>query len=110
MVGYGYRLTHPTSPQGCTNGPSSLLHQRIARGEQADELAHAAAAVGMHRPGGALVGLLDFRGGQMAAERQAEQLPVVLLRRQRPGIEAATERENAHFADVLAAAVMAAYL
>jgi hypothetical protein len=28
-----------------------------------------------HRPGGALVGLLDFRGGQMAAERQAEQLP-----------------------------------
>src|SRR5258708_4207482 len=50
---------------------SPLLHQRVARGGELLKFLRVAAGVGM----GALVGLVDFRAGQAAAERQAEHLP-----------------------------------
>ncbi|GCC48657.1 hypothetical protein chiPu_0032958, partial [Chiloscyllium punctatum] len=60
-----------------------MLDQSVARGGKLEERGAIATAVGMHRLGGALERLLDFGHREMAAERQAEQLPVALLLRQR---------------------------
>src|SRR6266404_5089753 len=57
---------------------SSLLHQRIARGGELLKFLRVAAGVRMGALGSALVGLVDLRPGQAAAERQAEHLPVTL--------------------------------
>src|SRR6266478_2418163 len=62
---------------------SSLLHQRIARGGELLKFLRVAAGVRMRALGSALVGLVDFRPGQAAAERQAEHLPVTLRGRER---------------------------
>src|SRR6476646_2037545 len=66
---------------------SPLLHQRIARRGELQEIPRVAAGVRMHALGEALVGLVDFRTGQAAAERQAEHLPVTLRRRERLRID-----------------------
>src|SRR5260370_32532323 len=68
---------------------SPLLHQRVARGGEFLKIPRVAAGVGMGALGGAFVGLVDFRAGQAAAERQAEHLAVALRGRQRLRVAAA---------------------
>ena len=62
---------------------SHFRDQGLARRRQRLEGLRAAAGVGMRGFGGALPGAVDFRRGQAAVERQAQQLPMLLFRRQR---------------------------
>src|ERR1700732_4774386 len=62
---------------------SPLLHQRIARCGEFVEILRVAAAIRVHRFGGASVGLVDFRRGKTAAEGQSEHLPITFFRRER---------------------------
>src|SRR5260370_41817311 len=71
------RSAQPTLPR------SPLLHQRILRRRQRQEFLRVAAAVRMGGLGGALVGAVDFRRREAAAERQCQQLAMALLRRKR---------------------------
>src|SRR5258708_21413137 len=75
-------LSHPRTIREY-HQPSPLLHQRIARGGELLKFLRVAAGVRMRALGSALVGLVDFRPGQAAAERQAEHLPVTLRGRER---------------------------
>src|SRR5260370_20618737 len=68
---------------------SPLLHQRVARGGEFLKFARVAAGVRMGALGSALVGLVDLRAGQAAAERQAVHVTVALRGRERLRIAAA---------------------
>ncbi len=62
---------------------SPLPDQRIPRRGDFLKFARAAAGVRVRALGDMLVGPVDFRPGQTAAERQSKHPPVALLRRQR---------------------------